>query len=179
MKCTKSVVIPNFRKPRLKGAWRNGVWIKSSKKNSKQPKRRKQIARKARFKSHENTLKTYERKRSPEETKRYALHCQSVRLSNPTPAETAFAEILDRIGSKYEREKIFFYGDRFALADFYLPEMQIIIECDGQSHREQKRHDVGRDRYFNGLGIRTIRFDNRAILKTPETVEAIVRKLIS
>lgn len=48
---------------------------------------------------------------------------------------------------------------RFALLDFYLPDYNICIECDGTSHRGRVEKDQYRDRIlFEKLGIKTYRF---------------------
>lgn len=205
-KYTLSVVTPRFRKPRSKGAWRNGVWIKSSGKGSrlkndlkKSPSSNKpqkqsavltgyfkkpRIARKSRFKSHENPLKTYERKYSPEEIRLFAEGCRQKRLAQRTEAEISLQQILRELAISFEAEEIIYIRDTadrivsFRIADFYCREIRLIIEADGGVHAGTKKYDDGSDRYFASQGIRTIRFTNKQIEKTPETVAQLIRKFI-
>lgn len=48
------------------------------------------------------------------------------------------------------------------IADFYLPQHQIVFEIDGPTHAtdEQRRYDAIRDSLLASRGIRTIRVDN-------------------
>ena len=49
---------------------------------------------------------------------------------------------------EYEEQKIFYiYADdgwivRYFIADFYIPEKELIIEVDGKFHNEQKKKDT-------------------------------------
>ncbi len=95
-------------------------------------------------------------------------------------AEQAMADILDRVGEPYEREKIFYRAKntRFVLADFFLRDHKIVFEIDGLVHTRQKGHDLGRDRYFNQIGIRVFRFENQDILQNKKEIEIKVRGLL-
>jgi very-short-patch-repair endonuclease len=48
------------------------------------------------------------------------------------------------------------------VADFYCPELKLVLELDGHYHQTPggKEHDRRRDQYFCGLGITTLRFEN-------------------
>ena len=65
----------------------------------------------------------------------------------PSPLEARMQEFLDRYGIRYESQKIFYiYADdgwivRYYIADFYIPDRDIIIEVDGKFHEDQKQHD--------------------------------------
>lgn len=68
----------------------------------------------------------------------------------PSPLEEKMKEFLDKYNVGYEFQKIFYiYADdgwiiRYYIADFYIPEKEIIIEVDGKFHDEHKLHDKNR-----------------------------------
>ena len=65
----------------------------------------------------------------------------------PSPLEEKMMEFLDNHGIGYESQKIFYITAddgwiyRYYIADFYIPEADIIIEVDGKFHDNQKQHD--------------------------------------
>lgn len=70
----------------------------------------------------------------------------------PSPLEERMKEFLDRHYVEYESQKIFYiYADdgwiiRYYIADFYIPDKEVIIEVDGKFHDEHKLHDKNRTR---------------------------------
>ena len=66
--------------------------------------------------------------------------------------------------------------------DFYCPEQSLIIEVDGDSHADADQivKDQLRDRYFQSLGLRVIRYINDDILKNlDEVLEDLAQRLSS
>ena len=65
----------------------------------------------------------------------------------PSPLEERMKNFLDEHCVEYEEQKIFYiYADdgwivRYFIADFYIPEKELIIEVDGKFHNEQKQKD--------------------------------------
>ena len=66
----------------------------------------------------------------------------------PSPLEEKMKEFLDNHFIKYESQKIFYiYADdgwiiRYYIADFYVPDKNIIIEVDGKKyHDHHQQHD--------------------------------------
>ena len=65
----------------------------------------------------------------------------------PSPLEERMQEFLDRYNIRYESQKIFYiYADdgwivRYYIADFFIPDRDIITEVDGKFHDDQKQHD--------------------------------------
>lgn len=65
----------------------------------------------------------------------------------PSPLEEKMMNLLDSYGIEYESQKIFYiYADdgwiiRYYIADFYIPNRDIIIEVDGKFHDDQKQKD--------------------------------------
>lgn len=51
------------------------------------------------------------------------------------------------------------------IADFYCASANIVIELDGSQHyeKEGREKDIERDRYFNSLGIKVLRYPNADI----------------
>jgi very-short-patch-repair endonuclease len=71
-------------------------------------------------------------------------------------------------GFKYFRQ----YGIGSYIADFYCPELNLVVEIDGGQHYsdEGKAYDSHREQYMTSIGIRTIRFSNSDVLKHTEAV---------
>ena len=66
-------------------------------------------------------------------------------------------------GLKFRRQ----HGIGPYIVDFYCPEQFLVIEVDGDSHADadQILKDQLRDRYFQSLGLRVVRYINNDILK--------------
>ncbi len=79
-------------------------------------------------------------------------------------------------GYQFYRQKII--GNY--IADFYCPELKLVIEVDGGQHysAEGMENDSIRDAYMTGAGITVIRFSDRDVLKNYEAVlEEIWKRL--
>ena len=65
----------------------------------------------------------------------------------PSPLEERMKEFLDDNNTFYDTQKIFYiYAEdgwiiRYYIADFFIPDKNIIIEVDGKFHDEHKQHD--------------------------------------
>jgi very-short-patch-repair endonuclease len=142
---------------------------------------RKPINRKSKFHAQTDVTKRYRNRRSASEVAGFAEKCRQIRLANPTPAEQAFAELLQELGVEFEREKIIIYanGQRFLIADFYCEGRNTIFEIDGGCHKQQARYDDARDRWLLSQGIRTIRFTNTQVLRDHEGCKEKIIETIS
>lgn len=92
-----------------------------------------------------------------------------------TSIEIAMAEELDRRGINYIEQ----YPLSGFVLDFYLPDYQIAIECDGDywhSLPETKKRDKAKDAYVKRLGLKMFRFSETEI---NESVERCVDKIIT
>jgi very-short-patch-repair endonuclease len=82
-----------------------------------------------------------------------------------TPAERIFWSKIrcKRIGYKFRRQ----YSIGNYIADFYCPELRLVIEIDGGQHFETDRltNDLLRTEYLNSLGIKVKRYTNVEIRK--------------
>ena len=71
-------------------------------------------------------------------------------IAFPSKLEERMMGFLDDLGIYYEFQKIFYiYADdgwiiRYYIADFYVPDKNIIIEVDGKFHDRQRLHDKHR-----------------------------------
>lgn len=68
------------------------------------------------------------------------------------------------------------------IVDFYCPEQSLVIEVDGDGHADvdQMLKDQLRDRYFQSLGLRVIRYFNDDIVKNLDGVlEDLAKRLSS
>ena len=81
-------------------------------------------------------------------------------------------------GLKFRRQ----HGIGPYIVDFYCPEQSLVIEIDGDSHADADQivRDQLRDRYFQSLGLRVIRYFNDDIVKNVVGVlEDLAEKLAS
>ena len=62
--------------------------------------------------------------------------------------------------------------------DFFCAEKRLVIEADGGQHflTEGMERDRVRDDYLASRGLRVLRFTNREILATPDSVEEEIRR---
>lgn len=83
--------------------------------------------------------------------------------NNATPQELLLWTKLknSQTGFKFRRQ----HSIGGFIADFYCPSKKLIIEIDGSQHFtiESTDYDTKRSKFFEGLGIRVIRFDNGEI----------------
>lgn len=98
---------------------------------------------------------------------RYLLELRGlsrINRQNPTKAEALIWNMILRkkyLGYKFLRQKPL---NQFIL-DFYCAKLLLDIEIDGDSHLYHKNRDNCRDQILSSLGIKTIRYNNEAVLK--------------
>ena len=115
------------------------------------------------------------RKNRPEElTERRSLR------TNGTKEETMMWKVLKNrqvSGVRFRRQ----FSVGAYILDFYCPELKLCIELDGAGHynSEGLRHDYVRDKYLSELGIRVLRFENRAVLKMQPVMLAEIEAVIA
>ena len=61
--------------------------------------------------------------------------------------------------------------------DFFLPEFNVVIECDGEIYHRNKHPDNVKDKNLLKIGIEVIRFHGRTILKHPNDVVRELKKI--
>jgi very-short-patch-repair endonuclease len=92
-----------------------------------------------------------------------------------TPAERKlWYEFLRMLPEKFTRQKPL--GGY--IADFYCSRQRLVIELDGDSHfsPDAQRHDAGRTRKLQDLGIRVLRFTNTEVMEAFEAVCVRIRQ---
>lgn len=62
------------------------------------------------------------------------------------------------------------------ILDFYCPKEKLAIELDGEVHHDVVRrdYDARRESYLASLGIRVIRFENKAVFDSPDEVLDVI-----
>lgn len=84
----------------------------------------------------------------------------------PSPLEERMKEFFDENYIEYESQKIFYiYADdgwiiKYYIADFYIPEYNLIIEVDGKFHDDYKQHDKTRTKEIQEQypGVEVLRY---------------------
>ena len=96
--------------------------------------------------------------------------------NNPTKEEVLLWEKLkgNNTGAKFRRQ----HSVGGYILDFYCPQKKLAIELDGQQHLENKDYDEAREFFFEGYGIKTIRFMNSEINNNIEKVISIIKSLL-
>lgn len=107
----------------------------------------------------------------------YKIRRQELR-NNMTEPEKKLWQILrnKQMGIKFRRQ----HGIGHYIADFYCPELKMVIEIDGESHfsEESKDSDKIRDDFMLSLGIKTIRLKNNDIMKNIDGVYQYIKDQI-
>jgi very-short-patch-repair endonuclease len=83
------------------------------------------------------------KKRKPKKKKIFEV-AQKYRnkiLKQENKIELKFKEFLIENEINYEYQRIFIIGNEFKIADFYLPDKKMVIELDGNQHRNMKEED--------------------------------------
>ena len=92
-----------------------------------------------------------------------------------TPAEARLWTLLKngQVGGRRFRRQ---HGVGPYVLDFYCPSERLAIELDGAVHGtpEQATYDAERTRHLGRVGIRVIRFENRAVFDGPGGVVAAI-----
>ncbi len=93
---------------------------------------------------------------------------QTLQRKKPTRAERVMWEHLrnKKCGFKIRRQHII---DRY-IVDFVCLSVQLIIEIDGEIHRNQKEQDLQRTERLIELGYEVMRFSNKDVSKDPNAI---------
>ena len=99
------------------------------------------------------------------------IHAWEMR-NNPSWLEKQMMEFLDNHNIKYEFQKIFYisgkdgYKQRYFIADFFIPDRNLIIEMDGKQHKEHVEYDNRRTALIKEhyRKIKVVRFTYRDIV---------------
>lgn len=98
-------------------------------------------------------------------------------IKNATIAEKISGRLLKSKKVKVDIQRIIYLDsnciiNKFYIADLYLPELNLIIEIDGEYHNstEQKQKDYDRDQDLKSIGYKIFRCTNSDVLRSPECV---------
>ena len=84
--------------------------------------------------------------------------------------------IVNRIN--YVWQKPYASDERFCVVDFFLPDLNIVIELDGSTHKRLK--DLKRTRWIYKMGVsKVIRFKNNDVNTNLKSVESMVKELFA
>ena len=77
-----------------------------------------------------------------------------------------------KLGVKFKRQ----HSIGGYILDFYCSEKKLIVELDGEIHntKEAREYDAVRNKYFESLGYKTLRFLNREV---EENIEKVLDKI--
>jgi len=92
-----------------------------------------------------------------------------LRANMPKPEEVLWQRIRRKqLGVKFRRQ----HGIGRYIVDFYCPELNLVIEIDGDSHfsTEGKEKDTIRVAFMEALGIEVLRFTNEEVMNQTESV---------
>jgi very-short-patch-repair endonuclease len=99
-----------------------------------------------------------------------------------TPAEELVWRFLRNRRTKNFKFRRQYSVDKFVI-DFYSPELKLAVEIDGDIHDlpTQKEHDIARQSYLEGFGIKFIRIRNEELFtntdKAFDRIEEMIKVL--
>jgi very-short-patch-repair endonuclease len=98
--------------------------------------------------------------------KRHAIFVSRLK-KQATPAERRFCCRLEELGLTYRFQQGF-YHPFYRIADFYLPDLKLIIEIDGRYHdaEEDRRKDAA---FEAARGIKILRLTNEQVMSGAHT----------
>lgn len=108
----------------------------------------------------------------------YTPRRQALR-NNMTEPEKKLWQMLrgKQMGVKFRRQ----HGIGHYIADFYCPDLKLVIEVDGDSHRsaDAQTYDAIRHDFMMSLGITTLRFTNDEVMNYPDRIHQHLTKYLN
>ena len=96
-------------------------------------------------------------------------------LNRKTLAEIAFERILNELDIKYEAQRVLLNVN--AIADYYVPYLNVCFEIDGEYHQFRKEKDRKRTKKIRRImNMGVIRFSNKDVLNNPEEVKRRINR---
>jgi very-short-patch-repair endonuclease len=80
-------------------------------------------------------------------------------IKSSNPLENKIKNILEELEIKFVYQKVFRKGKKFKIADFYLTEHKLILECDGSYHesKESQKKDAKRTNWIiNNFDVKEV-----------------------
>jgi len=96
----------------------------------------------------------------------------------PTASEAALHRLLSgkKLGAAFKRQVPI--GQRY-IADFVAPQVRLVVELDGASHKQRASADARKDRVLRRLGYRVLRIQAKLVFQQPELVLARIRQALA
>ena len=115
------------------------------------------------------------------------LNYARINRRNQTLAELAFWKRVRKrqlIGMKFLRQYIIQHTESegktgFFIADFYCHEKKLIVEIDGQSHRDRMEYDKIREALLKERGYSIFRITNHEVLNNWKEVQSTLEAWLS
>src|SRR5437773_1042136 len=79
-------------------------------------------------------------------------------------------------GAKFRRQHPI--KDTWYIVDFYCHEARLVVEIDGEIHKQQVQADKEREEYLIALGYQILRFTNEQVLSQLEKVLATIASIL-
>jgi len=95
-----------------------------------------------------------------------------------TKIEWAVLQLLSALQIRFHFQKRFKISGQLVIPDFFLPDFNIVIECDGEywhGRVSQKRRDHIKNQLYKSLGFHVIRLKEKDIIVNP--VQALLAQL--
>ena len=110
-----------------------------------------------------NTDKNKKHYRPTESAKTTAESYAEANRTNETAAEKKIRQLLEGYSIKHITQKPIYTSDSFYIVDFYLPEINLVVEVDGDYHytSEQIEKDKAKNEKLLNLGYNVLRFNNK------------------
>ena len=96
---------------------------------------------------------------------------------NPTLAEKKLWEVfLRKFRYRVLRQRVI---DNF-IVDFYIPQIKLIIEVDGEIHKDRdiSTYDEERTKILESYGVTIVRFNNELVMNDIKTVIEVIEKYL-
>jgi len=115
---------------------------------------------------------------NPIKNKTFLKNRRKILRAQLTPAEAQLWKLLKNknlLGLKFRRQ----YSIENYIVDFCCPSQHIIIELDGEIHRNsvQSDYDFIRDQRLGELNYKVLRFENADVFRNPDAIIESVREI--
>jgi very-short-patch-repair endonuclease len=93
---------------------------------------------------------------------------------HPTATELLMAQMLGRLGYNYKFQVVMLGY----IPDFYIRRHKLVLEVDGDVHKNRQAYDATRDQAFRSRGFHVLRIHARELLDNPDLLESSLQKRI-
>lgn len=124
-----------------------------------------------------NTEKNKQHYRPSESTKTTAESYAEANKAKETATEKKIRQLLEGYSIKHATQKPIYTSDSFYIVDFYLPEINLVVEVDGGYHYtvEQIEYDNKKNDKLLSLGYNVLRFSNKDYRKGWDTIREMIK----